>query len=58
MLKSFRFEKLFKLKFTTFYTGQERHSSYFFISNYTAMACSEEAAFLQTAGAHYISNIF
>ena len=40
----------------TVYTGQERHSSYFFYIK-LAMACSE-VAFLQTAGVRYISNIF
>ena len=51
-LKSF-----FQLKFTTLDTGQERHSSYF-LYILLAMACSEVAAFVQTAGPHYISNIF
>ena len=51
-LKSFS-----QLKFTTLYTGQVRHRSYFF---YILLdrACSEVAAFLQTAGAHHISNVF
>ena len=35
----------------------EKDSSYFFYIK-LAMACSEVAAFLQTARAHYISNIF
>ena len=30
MLKSCRFENLFQLEFTPLYSGQERHSSYFF----------------------------
>ena len=42
-------KSFFQLKFTTLYTGQERHNSYF--SYLTTMACSEVAAFLQTAGA-------
>ena len=51
-LKSFS-----QLKFTTLYAGQVRHRSYFF---YILLdrACSEVAAFLQTAGAHHISNVF
>ena len=51
-LKSFS-----QLKFTTLYTGQVRHRSYFC---YILLdrACSEVAAFLQTPGAHHISNVF
>ena len=57
VLKSCCFEKLFQLKFTTLYTGQERHNSYI-VYIQLATACSEVAAFLQTAGAHHISNVF
>ena len=38
------------------YTGRERQLLFFYIK--LAMACSEVAAFVQTARAHYISNIF
>ena len=51
-LKSFS-----QLKFTTLYTGQIRRRSYFFYF-LLDRACSEVAAFLQTAGAHHISNVF
>ena len=49
-LKSFS-----QLKFPTLY--QVRHRSYFFYILLNR-ACSEVAAFLQTAGAHHISNVF
>ena len=56
MLNLAALKSFFQLKFTTLYTGQERHSSYFFYIKLTM--ASSEVAFLQTAGAHYISNIF
>ena len=50
LLKAF-----FPFKFTTLYTGQKDIALIFlYLSSH--MACSE-IAFLQTAGAHYISNI-
>ena len=51
-LKSF-----FQFKFTTLYTLSKKDIALIFLY-LTSMAFSEVAAFLQTAGIHYISNIF
>ena len=47
----------FRFHIPALYTGRERHVALIFYI-LLAMACSEVPAFLQTAGAHYISIIF